>query len=92
MLGAALWGREARTAWVPMGGSSVADAAWPAPRCGPKTPMPPSRACRQQQQETAARLCMLEGVLLDAEDVFMEQANPTPNPNPNANPNPNPNP
>ena len=48
--------------------------------------MPPSWACRQQQQETAARLCMLEGMLLDAEDSFMEQANPKPNPNPNPNP------
>ena len=40
----------------------------------PKTPMSPSWPCRQQQQEAAARLCMLEGMLFDSEDVFMEQA------------------
>jgi len=28
---------------------------------------------QQQQQEAAARLCMLEGMLFDSEDVFMEQ-------------------
>ena len=64
----------------------MADAARRAPRCCPRTPMSPSWARRQQQQETAARLCMLEGMLLDAEDTFMEQASPKPNPNPDPNP------
>ena len=36
--------------------------------------MSPSWPCRQQQQEAAARLCMLEGMLFDSEDVLMEQA------------------
>jgi hypothetical protein len=40
----------------------------------PKTPMSPLWPCRQQQQEAAARLCMLEGMLFDSEDTFMEQA------------------
>jgi len=36
--------------------------------------MSPLRPCRQQQQQAAARLCMLEGMLFDSEDVFTEQA------------------
>eukprot|EP00964_Phaeocystis_antarctica_P103495 scaffold68755_cov27-Phaeocystis_antarctica.AAC.1 len=36
--------------------------------------MSPLRPCRQQQQQAAARLCMLEGMLFDSEDVFVEQA------------------
>ena len=38
------------------------------------TPMSPLWPCRQQQQQAAARLCMLEGMLFDSEDVFTEQA------------------
>eukprot|EP00964_Phaeocystis_antarctica_P098531 scaffold64537_cov29-Phaeocystis_antarctica.AAC.2 len=36
--------------------------------------MSPLWPCRQQQQQAAARLCMLEGMLFDSEDVFTEQA------------------
>ena len=57
LLGAALWAREARAAWVPMRGSSMADAAWPAPRCCLKTPMEDADAAVVGMQAAAAGDC-----------------------------------
>ena len=71
MFGAALWTREESPCRL---GAEERLLYGLRPGARPLTPMSPLWPCRQQQQQAAARLCMLEGMLFDSEDVFVEQA------------------
>ena len=71
MFGAALWTREESPCRL---GAEERLLYGLRPGAHPKTSMSPLWPCRQQQQEAAMRLCKLEGMLVDSEDVFTEQA------------------